>query len=205
MRRIASCVAALILVGCVGHHAGAPQSWYAAHGAVAPTRGDRVSVCHGFGCHLKTSFTFSDADRRQMAKTLSGAKTAAQEREKIADYIAWAEKRVASTVGSADDVGGLDLHNARVAGQMDCIDEASNTTSYLMLASKAGLLRYHTIGKPVARGFFLDGRYPHATAVVVDKRAVPWAIDSWPHDNGVKPDVLELQEWFEQSPARWGL
>ncbi len=199
--RSLTALSALTLAGCLAQHTGSPETWYAAHGGVAPQRSDRVIVCHGFGCHLKTPVTLTAKDKRKMRRMLAGAATPAQERAKIAAFVAWAEKRVAPTVGSAGDVGGLDLHNARTPGQMDCIDEASNTTSYLMVAAKAGLLRHHTIGKPVARGFFLDGRYPHATAVVVTKKGTPWAIDSWPHANGVSPDVMPLATWYERSRA----
>ncbi|MCF3936635.1 hypothetical protein L1787_24900 [Acuticoccus sp. M5D2P5] len=136
-----------------------------------------------------------------MAKIFGRPKSASDERAAIANYIAWAEKRVAPEVGSENDVGGLDIVNAGQRGQMDCIDEATNTTSYLIIAKNNGFLRFHTLGSPVARGFFLDGRYPHATAVVVDKTGTPWAIDSWPHPNGAKPDVMPLTTWFERSGA----
>ncbi|WP_108663125.1 hypothetical protein [Acuticoccus kandeliae] len=202
MRRGALLIAltAVALSGCVEQHKGQPQVWYAAHGAVLPQT-HKVSVCHGFGCQLKTSVAFGSADLRKMRGIFGKPKSAAQERAAIARYISWAEKRVAPEVGSEDDVGGLDLMNSGVHGQMDCIDEAANTTSYLMMADKNGLLRFHTVGSPVARGFFLDGRYPHATAVVVDDGGTPWAIDSWPHRNGVPPNVLPLSTWFARSAA----
>ncbi len=189
-----------VLSGCVAQSRGAPQMWYAANNAVPP-RTSAVSVCHGFGCQLKTSVGFTSADLAVMQKTIGRGRTAAEEREGVRRMIAWAEKRVAPVVGSENDVAGLDLANAGVAGQMDCIDEAANTTSYLLVASEHGLLKHHTVGKPVARGFFIDGRYPHATATLVDKAGVPWAIDSWPHANGAKPDVMPLEEWFAKWPS----
>mgnify|MGYP006292403543 FL=1 len=112
------------------------------------------------------------------------------------------EKRVAPTVGSEGDVGGLDLWNAGKRGQMDCIDEAANAASYLLLAEKRGYLRHHTVGRPVARGFFLDGRYPHATAVIREKKTgEAFAVDSWREANGAPPVVMPLSEWFEESRA----
>lgn len=191
----------LALAGCVAQHRASPAAWFADRGAVLP-RGDAISVCHAFGCHLKTAVSFTPADLRRMRRMLKGARSPAAERARIARFVAWAETRVAPAVGSADDVGGLDLGNAGEAGQMDCIDEAANTTSYLLVAQRHGLLAHHSVASPVARGFFLDGRYPHATAVVVDPSGTPWAVDSWPHRNGAKPDVLPLETWFERSPAR---
>ncbi|MEZ5838943.1 MAG: hypothetical protein R3D02_00370 [Hyphomicrobiales bacterium] len=46
------------------------------------------------------------------------------------------------------------------------------------------------------RGFFLDGRYPHVTAVLVEKGGVPYAIDSWPGPNGATPEIKTLDAWF---------
>jgi hypothetical protein len=190
-----------LLAGCVEQSRGAPQMWYAAHNAVPP-RETVVSVCHGFGCHLKTAVTFSAADVKAMAKAVGRARTAAEERQGVARLIAWTERRVAPSVGSEGDVPGLDLSNAGVAGQMDCIDEAANTTSYLLIAAEQGLLRHHTVGKPVARGFFIDGRYPHATATLVDEGGTAWAVDAWPTRNGAPPEIMPLETWFATWPTR---
>jgi hypothetical protein len=80
--------------------------------------------------------------------------------------------------------------------QMDCIDEATNTTSLLVLLAAHGYLRHHQVEEPASRGFFLDGRYPHATAVLsVNGSGEKWAIDSWPRANAEAPVVLPLAEW----------
>ena len=196
-------VAAALLSGCAALSRGEPQMWFATHNATPPTQ-SRVVVCHGFGCHYRTSVGLSAADLATVRKILAeGAASPAAEREAIKRLVAHLEKRVAPTVGSEGDVGGLDMGNAGKRGQMDCIDEAANTTSYLLLAQKRGYLRHHTVGQPVARGFFLDGRYPHATAVVHEKATgVPWAVDSWREANGVPPVVMLLDVWFAESPAR---
>ena len=108
---------------------------------------------------------------------------------------------MAPTVGSAGDKGGFTFDSG-VPGQMDCIDEATNTTSLLLVAQRHGYLKYHDVRSPVARGFFLDGRYPHATAVVAEKKGGrTFAVDSWTHDNGVLPDVMPLDRWFAHYPG----
>lgn len=194
---------AALLGGCAGQYVGRPIAWYGAHGGTPPS-GDRLFVCHAFGCAIRTPVTVGPADRSAVARIMrAGAGSPAAEREAIARAISWFEKRVAKPAGSSGDVGGLDLRNAGVPGQMDCIDEATNTTSYLLMMQGWGLLRHHQVASPVARGFFLDGRYPHATAVVVDETTgKPWAVDSWPNANGVKPDVMTLQRWFASYPWR---
>jgi hypothetical protein len=51
--------------------------------------------------------------------------------------------------------------------------------------------------QPRARGFLLDGRYPHATAVVAETGSgAKWAIDSWPRRNAEPPVIQPLSEWF---------
>lgn len=189
------------LAGCAGQADGLPTNWYATHDGVPPSR-EKTVVCHGFGCHLKTSVSFSPADMKALGEILAaGSASPAAEREAIARAVQWQEKRVAPIVGSANDVGGFTLHGSGVPGQMDCIDEATNTTSLLLVAERNGMLTHHAVRSPVARGFFLDGRYPHATAVVAEKASgKTFAIDSWPRANGLAPDVMTLERWFATYP-----
>lgn len=189
----------LLLAGCAGQASGNIGGWYSARGGVAPA-GTRIYVCHAFGCARKTPFDFSPAHMRRLKAILAkGRKSPAAERAAIAQAIAWSEKTIGPVVGSDKDVGGYDLHNSGVPGQMDCIDEATNTTSVLSVAARAGYLAHHQVASPVARGFFLDGRYPHATAVVRETGSgAAFAVDSWPEANGVPPVIMPLDAWFAE-------
>lgn len=205
MRRplaLALALTAFGLAGCVGQYRGEPEMWFATHGGTPPTA-SRVVVCHAFGCARRDSVAFGAKDLASIRKILAAGKASPEaERAAIARYVAWAEKRVAPIVGSQDDIGGLDLWNAGRPGQMDCIDEATNTTSYLLFAERNGLLVHHRVANAVARGFFLDGRYPHATAVVTEKRSgTAFAVDSWTKGNGAPPVIMPLQAWFDESPS----
>ncbi|MEO1105206.1 MAG: hypothetical protein AAFW98_15990, partial [Pseudomonadota bacterium] len=51
IKLIASLAALTLLTGCLQHHEGETATWFASNGGVPP-RTDRVTVCHGFGCHL---------------------------------------------------------------------------------------------------------------------------------------------------------
>jgi hypothetical protein len=83
---------------------------------------------------------------------------------------------------------------------MDCIDTSRNTTSLLLVLEQLHLLRHHKVEGPEARGFLLDGRGPHATAVLLDTQSGrEWAVDSWTHNYGERPDVLPLDEWKKKS------
>ncbi|MBS8259290.1 hypothetical protein DYI23_03565 [Roseibium polysiphoniae] len=189
----------LTLAGCAGQANGDANGWYDGSKGLAP-KANRIYVCHGFGCAYKTPVDFSARDLSRLRSILaSGRRSPAGERRAIAKAVQWQERRVAGAVGSAKDVGGLDMQNAGVRGQMDCIDESTNTNSLLLVAQRHGYLKHHTVSSPVARGFFLDGRYPHATATVREKKSGKvYAVDSWPDSNGKPPRISELSVWMSQ-------
>lgn len=197
IQAIAGLITAFILGSCAGQSLGSADGWYNGQNGTPP-REQRVYICHGFGCTYKTPVDFSARDLRHLKALLArGRSSPAAERAAVSRAVQWQEKRVAGPVGSANDTGGYDPKNSRVRGQMDCIDEASNTTSLLLVAEARGYLHHHKVGRPVARGFFLDGRYPHATATLREKRSGKvWAIDSWVRSNGKAPDVMALDAWL---------
>ena len=92
-----------------------------------------------------------------------------------------------------------DLPRAAVAGQqkgqMDCIDESTNTDTLLRYLAERGLLKYHKVERKASRGNFIDGRYPHFTAVVSDPAGVKWVVDSWYAPTGGAPDIFPYSQW----------
>jgi hypothetical protein len=61
-------------------------------------------------------------------------------------------------------------------------------------------LKHHEVAGPESRGYLLDMRYPHATAVVVNRQTGSrWAIDPWTKRNGERPDTLPLERWMRGS------
>lgn len=203
VRRAAGLAGALacaaLVAGCAGQSAGSARAWYGAHDGVAPKQ-QRIYVCHAFGCARKTPVDLSPRQLGRLKSILAkGSASPEAERRAIAEAVAWSERAIGPIVGSEGDVGGYDLHNAGVPGQMDCIDEATNTTSILLVVADRGYLRHHSVSGPVARGFFLDGRYPHATAVIRDTASgTSYAVDSWPDANGKLPTVMSLERWFAE-------
>lgn len=183
----------------ISSHSG---GWYRQHSGLMPRDDGRIYVCHGFGCAYKTPVEFPPGQLAKLRSILAaGGRSPEAERRAIAKSVAWNEARVAPVVGSGNDVGGYDLRNSGKRGQMDCIDEATNTTSLLLVAQRKGYLRHHDVVSPVARGFFIDGEYPHATAVVVEKESGrAYAIDSWPRGNAELPVVQDVESWFAALP-----
>jgi len=80
--------------------------------------------------------------------------------------------------------------------QFDCIDSSRNTTSLLLVLDQLNLLRHHDVDLPEARGFFLDGRPPHATAVLAEKNSgTKWSIGSWNVGYGQALEIMALERW----------
>ena len=47
----------------------------------------------------------------------------------------------------------------------------------------------------LSRGFFVDGRYPHLTAIVSDPGGTKWVVDSWYAPTGGAPDIFPYEQW----------
>ena len=104
------------------------------------------------------------------------------------------ERRATAVVGVRDRPKS-DFGAGRERGQMDCVDESTNTTSILNLVERRGLLKHHKVTRRASRGFFADGRYPHFTAVLQERSGGKWVVDSWYEPAGGAPDIMPLGEW----------
>ena len=131
------------------------------------------------------------------------AKTPDEEREKIGSAIAQLEQFIGKMTGTNNDKGANESSSDPRDRRMDCIDESTNSTSYLFMMQQDGLLKWHRLEDPVTRGFFFFG-WPHTTAVIqaLDNQS-RWAVDSWFHDNGIAPEIIPLKQWKDGwSPSR---
>jgi hypothetical protein len=81
---------------------------------------------------------------------------------------------------------------------MDCVDESTNTTTYLTMLLKDGLLKWHNVEDRATRGFFIFG-WPHTTAVIRDTvTGQLYVVDSWFLDNGQPPYIQKLEDWRDK-------
>ncbi len=134
-----------------------------------------------------------------MAENLSPfsapAQSARQERQQIALAIAEFETIIGAKTNTNQDKARLFEHMGS-PGQLDCIDESTNTTVYLMILKKHGLLHWHEPMDHVTRGFFIFG-WPHSSAVMREIRHPEreYAVDSWFEDNGKPPHIIPLKLW----------
>ena len=143
---------AIALQGCSFAGSGPPEAHFTQFDA-APPSGNTVTVCSAYGCKHQSSFTFSRRDIGSIAAVMQSVmrqSSPAEERRGIAYALAWIEKRVGPETGTAGDRAALDYAGSGDPGQQDCVDEATNATSYMVLMERHGLLRYHRVLAPMS-------------------------------------------------------
>jgi len=153
------------------------------------------SMCHAHGCKTVEQLSLSEKQWQQITQYFQpAALSAAQEREQIAEAIAEFEKIIGKKTNTSQDKAGLFAHMGS-AGQLDCIDESTNSTTYLLILEQAGLLKWHEPMNHVTRGFFIFG-WPHSSAAMREKQSKKeYVVDSWFEDNGQAPHIIPLSQW----------
>jgi len=165
--------------------------------SVAPPTPSIVFVCHGFGCKYRAEVDLTAGDRAKLAQILAaGRSSAAAERKAVAAAGAWFDRRVGPAAGTENHVARAGAKYMFDVHQFDCIDSSRNTTTLLLVLDQLQLLRHHDVDAPEARGFFIDGRPPHATAVLFEKaNGTKWSVDSWTVGYGKILEVMPLERW----------
>ncbi|MBZ9653613.1 hypothetical protein [Phyllobacterium lublinensis] len=164
-------------------------------GTASIAQAQSFSICHGYGCTFKTKVSLTAADQARIASIMAAGRGSAQaERSAVRRAVQVFERRNTQVIGVIDRPK-MDFGEGRQKGQMDCVDESTNTDHFLRYLQSAGLLRFHTVDRRDARGMFIDGRYPHFTAVLRDRSGTLWVVDSWFEPGGGLPDVMRLAEW----------
>lgn len=157
-----------------------------------------LNVCHGYDCYYRTKVTLTGKDEQRIRTLLQKAgRSAAEERKALRMAVAIFEERSTIVIGVRDKPR-MQFGKARVKGQMDCVDESTNTDNFLRYLHARGWMKHHMPVRRASRGSFIDGRYPHWTAVMEDKQGQSWAIDSWYEAGGGQPDIMPLAEWKQR-------
>ena len=152
--------------------------------------------CRSYGCSKIDQVSLGNSNKRHLRSFFESNKNAGEERQNIQKAIAYFEQEMGAQTGTSEDVAGTYLKLGNY--QQDCIDESTNTTTYLMVMDQMGLLQHHRVNALSSRPPIISGRLgPHRTAVIVEKEGgVKYAVDSWFHDNGIEPEIVELDTWF---------
>jgi hypothetical protein len=195
-RPVFALVVASALAGCAYGGLGPPQPHYLQFNAEAP-HGNTVTVCSAYGCRHKSPFTFTHHDIATLTTLMAANRnqTATDERKAIAKAIAWIENRVGRENGTWKDRAGIDFSAAGDPTQMDCVDEATNTTSYLSVLAAHGLLNHHEVLSPMAKDGV--GRWTHYFAIIREKASGQrWALDSSMRANGQEPIIMQAEKYY---------
>ncbi len=186
---------ALVTCGFTFRPGGPPELHFKEYKA-EPPRGNTITVCHAHGCQKQETFTFTGADISDLAVLMDYIRTsdtAHAERKAIGYAIAWMERRVGPATGTARDRASLGFFNA--SGQLDCVDEATNATSYLLVLQNNGLLRHHRVIRPFSKASFF--RWPHFAAMIKERRSGRvYAVDSGVGPNGTNPLIQLASKWY---------
>lgn len=155
------------------------------------------SVCAGGGCADLMQVSLTDEEWQIIRGAFLKAgdvTTAEQERELIALTIGAFENIVGVKTNTLTDRAGT-FGNSNYPGQMDCNDEAINSTTYMRLMQQHGLIKFHAIEDMRTRNFFFSG-WPHTTAVIRELvTGERFAVDSWFYDNGFPATIVPFSVW----------
>lgn len=152
------------------------------------------SSCTDYHCDAVQTVTLTPG-QWQSVRDLFGAVTSpAEERETIRQAIALLEYTVGTITGTWRDLAG-NFAGSGEEGQLDCISESKNTTTYLRLLFDDGLLRWHEVeARRLRRPLVFN---MHWTAVIVNRsNGERFAVDSWFLDNGHPPRIQALGDWL---------
>jgi len=156
----------------------------------------KFAYCRDNTCETIKELSFDPQEWAAITGPLSQpAADPATERVQIAEAVAVFEQKAGAKAGTTTDIGGT-IKGFFHPGQLDCIDETSNTKTLLGMLANDGLLRWHRRGAHATRLVILSDGVPHFTATVVENDSGQiYAVDSWFRDNGSPADVVPLDVW----------
>ncbi|MBI4724121.1 MAG: hypothetical protein HY765_03765 [Rhodomicrobium sp.] len=189
------------LGGCTFEREGSPELHFADFKAEPPRR-NTVWLCHAYGCQAKSRIVFSSEQLKEIADVMAKTKkadTPLEERRAVAYAVSWMYVYTGKIAGTIADRPGMDYDGSGDKTQMDCVDHSTNTTSFLIVLQNNNLLKYHTVGRPFAKGNILKGtdHWPHWTGILIEKGdSQRWAVDSWVWPVGENPIIVQAEKWY---------
>lgn len=180
-------VAACALVGCSASRP-LPESRHPVHLAAVPLQYDD---------NVQSSFAVSEAQWTEIASYFENVSDGQTERAAIARTVARLERIAGEQTPIHRD--GRKNYGAG-PGETDCLDESTNTTTFLRLLRERDMLKHNRVMEKALRSpLQLD---IHWTAVVQDLQTKEkWVIDSWYNANGIEPIVQPLDDWLKKKPV----
>lgn len=157
-----------------------------------------IEICFGGGCAESRIIALTPREWQQVEAIFNSptpsSLTPETERKNIAQAIGLLERLIGEKTNTSSDRAGT-FNNSDYPGQLDCNDEAINTTTYLRLMQQQGLIKLHAVEDLRTRNFFFTG-WPHTTAVMHEATSGNrFAVDSWFYDNGKPATIVPFDVW----------
>ena len=159
--------------------------------------------CYDFGCKTTRELRFNEQQWDEIkALFASGIVDSVTEKQAIRRAVAMMERMSGEQTDTHLDKGG-NYPGSDIPGQMDCIDESTNTFQYLSALEQLELLKWHRVDTKQRRIVWFA---THWTASIreIDSNQL-FAVDSWYRDNGEMPYIQPLADWSKKRefPSRF--
>jgi hypothetical protein len=156
-----------------------------------------LDTCTDYHCDIIVPVALHSGEIAQIEQLFKNTGTPDEERERIARAIGLFETLIGPKNGTSEDLAmnPPDAPQSPRGGQLDCISESTNSTTYLKQLETAGLLKWHSVDERAVRRRWLFG--VHWTAVISDREGMQYAVDSWYGKNGEPAIILPLEKWHE--------
>lgn len=170
---------------------------------IEPDGSISLRVCFNWSCKSRQTMIFTPEDIEHVKKYMATCSdTTLHDRLQRVRIGIWQMESLAEKYQPllANDLPKNEFEENR-AGRTDCIDNSSNTTTYLHILRDIGELPGWTISSPDVRNRFLL-HLVHWSAVIIDQDSESsWTVDSWFRHNGHLPMVMPLQDWYAEKEA----
>lgn len=160
---------------------------------------DRVPIQYNYS-RTHTTFAIDDEQWSQVQQLFDAAKASPRDERCAIQQAVLHISIIAGTQTPTHRNLGRNRFSPRGDGDMDCRDEANNTTTYLTLLHQHGLLHWHDVMQPAFRGpLHLDS---HNSALIRDRQSGElFVVDPWYLDHGNPPRIQLLEQWLTKQPA----
>lgn len=170
---------------------------------IRPDGSVTLRICFNWSCARRQTMTFTPNDMALLKKPMVLCPgTSLHDRLQRVRIGIWQMELLAQKYQPllANDLAINDFEEG-VEGRTDCVDNASNTTTYLHILRDIRELAGWTVSSPKVRSLF-DITAVHWTAVIIDTESgLPWSVDSWYRPNGHLPMVMPLRSWIDKKKA----
>lgn len=175
-----------------------PERFFDAYGwdyNSVPVKGDTLTIGSGHGAHFKRKFEIDAKLSGEATALLAAATDAKTERDAVLQVLALMEKAYGEKFGIKDRAG-TSFTGSGNPEQMDCVDEAWNSTVVLLWLQEKKLLKFHRVREPLAK-FGFD-KWTHYAAIIEElETRVRFAIDTGVRDIGELGTIEDARDWYE--------